>query len=130
MAHTYEWKRTRLQSAYRTEGKSCKDLIGDRERLDRIEHEIRRAEEMLQEAERLRKEGLGVKKKAEAEKRRELAVQEATRRFAATNEEFIEENGRNAAVVRVREGSIAGMAFIVITGEASSKQFQVFYRVD
>lgn len=129
MSNIYETKKTRLRNAYRTEGKSCKELISDRERLDLIESEVRRGEEMMLQAEQLRKQGVEIKKRAEAERRKELVIQEAIRRFASTNPEFIEENGPNAPVLRLREGDLSGRTFVVVTGEASARQFQVFYRL-
>lgn len=127
MSVKYDTKRTKLRNAYCTEGKSCKELISDRERLDLIEAELRRGEELLLQAERLRKQGLELKKRAEEERRKELILQEAIRRFVQTDPEFIEENGQGAPVLRLREGDLSGRTFVVITGEASAKQFQVFY---
>ena len=129
MSGEHQKKRTSLKSAFRTDGKSCRELISDRERLDRIEAEIRRGEALIEEAETLRKQGIAIKSTAEAKKQKELVIQAAIAEFKSSNPEFIEENGVNANVIRVREGEISGKVFVVITGERSAKQFQVFFKI-
>lgn len=130
MSSENKGKHTILQKAFQTDGKSCRELIADRERLDLIENEIKRGEALIQEAERMRKEGLEIKKKAEAEKQKELIIRAAIAKFKSSDEEFIKENGENSRVTRLREGEMSGKTYVIISGEKSPKQFQVFFVAD
>lgn len=126
----HEKKKTTLKSAFTVDGKSCRELISDRDRLDQLDAEIRRGEELIQEAERLRKQGMEIRKKAEAGRKRELTIQEAVRAFKLSDEEFVKENGTDSVITRLREGELSGKTYVVIIGDKSDKQFQVFFNAD
>jgi len=120
-------KRELLKRTYNQDGRSCQEIITDSQRMLDIREKKQEGERIIREAEEMRKKGLALVKEADAEEKKEKTVQRAIREFIDSDEEFIEENGEGAKVIRLSEGEKSGKTYIVIKGSNSDKQFLVFY---
>ncbi|MBF0559871.1 MAG: hypothetical protein HQL08_13950 [Nitrospirae bacterium] len=118
-----------LKAAYRHDGKSCREVISDAQRMLEIREKKEEGERLISEAESMRKRGLALLKEAEAEEKREKIIQSAIQAFVLSDQEFIADNGSCSDVMRLREGEKNGRTYVVIKGSNSPKEFPVFFRV-
>lgn len=118
-----------LKSAYQHDGRSCREVISDAQRMIEIREKKEEGERIINEAEVMRKRGLALLKEAEAEEKKEKIVQKAIKEFVSSDADFLAENGSDSDVMRLREGDRSGKTYIVIKGSNSRKEFAVFFRV-
>lgn len=118
-----------LKASYQHDGRSCREVISDAQRMIEIREKKEEGERIISEAEVMRKRGLALLKEAEAEEKKEKIVQKAIKEFVGSDADFLAENGDNSDVMRLREGERSGKTYIVIRGSNSRKEFAVFFRV-
>ncbi len=122
-------KREFLKASYQNDGRSCREVITDSQRMFDIRERKEEGERIIREAEEMRKRGLALIKEAGAEEKKEKVVQSAIQAFIATDADFIAENGERSDVIRIREGERSGRTYVVIKGVNSAKEFAVFFRI-